>query len=227
MRLTTRDQRLVRDLALSHVLSRDHIIKLGHFSSITRTNARLLALRRLDFVRRIETPFFAQSLYMAGPRAGQVTGEKIAQLLKDRAESPRFLQHALTVTNLRLALLAKGADDWRFEQQLRRTFTHQGRTFEVRPDGLVLTAKGPLAIEVDLGHASLPKLTQKLAAFDLFLRSGECEAQWGFIQFNLLISTTGPLRCRHIERLIPKGIAQRCAVQTLTDLGAELVGGWS
>jgi len=227
VRLTTRDQRLVRDLALSHVLSRDQIIKLGHFSSVTRTNARLLVLRRLDFVRRIETPFFAQSLYMAGPMAAQITGERIALLLKDRADSPRFLQHALTVTNVRLALLAKGADSWTFEQQLRRSFTHQGRAFEVRPDGLVLTTKGPLAIEVDLGHASLPKLAQKLAAFDLFLRSGECEVQWGFTQFNLLITTTGSLRCRHIERLIPKGLTQRCAVQTLADLGADLVGGWS
>lgn len=227
MRLTERDQKMVRDLALSHVLSRDQFIKLGYFGSITRANTRILALRKLKLINRIETPFFTQSLYMAGSAASEVAGAKIALLLKDRPDSPRFIQHSLMVTNTRIALLAKGAHSWKFEQQLRRTFTHQGKTYEVRPDGLIHTAKGPLAIEVDLGHASLPKLALKLAAFELFLRSGECEAQWGFTDFNLLITTTGTLRCRHIERLIPKGLSQKCAVATFESLGAEMVGGWS
>lgn len=227
MRLTARDQKLVKDMALSHVLSRDQIIKLGYFGSVTRANTRLLCLRQHGFIRRIETPFFSQSLYMSGAKASEITGWQISVLLKERAESPRFLQHALTLTNVRLALIAKGAHSWKFEQQLRRTFTHQSKTYEVRPDGLIQTAKGPLAIEVDLGHASLPKLALKLAAFELFLRSGECEAQWGFKDFNLLIATTGTLRSRHIEQIIPKGLSQNCAVTTFESLGAELVGGWS
>jgi len=227
VKLTQRDQKLVRDMALSHVLSRDQVIRLGYFSSITRANARLLALKRLGLIRRIETPFYSQSLYMAGPAACEIAGSHVAAILKDRSESPRFIQHALSVTNVRLALLAKGAHGWKFEQQLRRTFTFQEKTLEVRPDGLIHTTKGPLALEVDLGHASLPKLSLKLAAFDHFLRSGECEAQWEFTRFNLLIATTGALRSRHIEQLIPKGMASSCAVTTMEELGAELVGGWS
>lgn len=227
MLLTSRDRSVVRDIALSHILSRDQLIALGYFSSITRANTRLRVLRELGFVKKLETPFFSQSLYMAGVNAPELAGERIAALLKGRAESPRFLQHALSVTAIRIALKERGASEWRFEAQLRRSFTDGGKTFEVRPDGMAIGGKVPLAIEADMGHAALPKLADKLAAFDRFLRSGESERAWGIRQFNLLIVTTGRRRARSIEEQVPEGLVSRCLVQTFTELGAVHVGGWS
>ncbi len=122
MRITERDMRLIRDMALGHVLSRDQIIDLDYFGSVTRTNTRLRELRSEGFVRPIATPFPAQHLYCVGAEAHGVLSERISSLVAARTGSPRFLQHALCVTNVRIGTgrgatqerwRAKGVDGWR------------------------------------------------------------------------------------------------------------------
>ena len=185
MRLTSRDIQVVRDIALSHTMSRDQIIAFRYFTSVTRTNTRLRELGAEGFVYRIKTPFFGQSLYMAGPNAHVIVGERIIPLLAHRTGSPRFIQHALSVNNARIALIKRGASDWRFEQQLWRKFEYQGRTYEVRPDGLSHTPKGLIIVEVDLGHVAPAKFKEKLVAYNAFLESGACEQMWQCQEFTV------------------------------------------
>ncbi|MBS1722965.1 MAG: replication-relaxation family protein [Armatimonadetes bacterium] len=227
MRLTSRDARLVRDLALSHVLSRDQLIGLGYFTSVTRANTRLRNLVASGLVRRTETPFFSQSLYAAGPKAGVVTGERIGGILSGRSGSPRFLQHALCVNNVRLALLAQGASAWRFEQQLSLTFPYAGREYQVRPDGLAAFPGRITVVEADLGHVAPSKFKEKLLAYDAFVLSGECQRHWKLPTFELLTVTSGRLRASRLRRLLPAQASFHFLCQSHDHLGIAWAGGWS
>lgn len=227
IRLTDRDVRLLRDLTLSHLLSRDQAISLGYFGSVTRANTRLRGLRSLGLVRALETPFMGQLLYAATPKAAGLVGERVAPLAASRTGSPRFVRHALFVTNVRVALLRKGASAWRFEQQSRHEFSHGGKRWEARPDGLALTESGPVAVEADLGHVDPKKFKEKLRAYEAFALSGECARLWGRETFTLLTVTTGPLRAKRLGRLLPEPRGFRHVCRPHDQMGVPLPGAWS
>ena len=227
MRLTERDVRLVRDLALSHVLSRDQILSLGYFSSVTRTNTRLRELRSIGQVRSLMTPFFGQHLYAAGPSASSVVGERISPILAGRTGTPRFVQHALCVTNVRIALALHGMVQWKFEQQSRSAFEYAGRRFEVRPDGLALLPNGMVAVEVDLGHVAVAKFRDKLLAYDAFVASGCCARYWRTDTLRLLTVTTGKLRASRLQRVATNGLQIYTKFSTHDDLEVQFPGSWS
>ncbi|MEP0765920.1 MAG: replication-relaxation family protein [Fimbriimonadia bacterium] len=223
--MTKRDIMLLRELALSHVLCRDHFLELGYFNSITRANTRLRELKRLELLRRLETPFFGQSLYMATKRAAEVVDARISSLIAGRTSSPRFVQHALSVTNVRIALQRKSSAAWRFEQQLWRKI--QGsKGLELRPDGLLM-ASLPIFVEVDMGRASAPRFKEKLTGYQALARSGQCQSLYGFSQFRVLVVTTGPLRSRHLRRLQPSDAGFELLVQTFDEVGATPITPWS
>ncbi len=222
MRLTQRDVRLVRDLALSHLLSRDQVIHLGYFDSVTRANTRLRELSKARFVRPLRTPFHAQTLYMAGPLAVEVVGERISPLLQSRAESPRFVQHAMATTEVRIALQAKGAT-WHFEQQLWREVNGH----ILKPDGLAVTSREPIFIECDMGHVSSLRMKERLALYKALASGDRCVHCYGFPSFRLLIATTGPRRAAHLRALVQPRMGFECLIQTFTDLGVAVIGSWS
>lgn len=222
MRLTDRDLKLVKDLALSHLMSRDQIIEL-YFGSVTRANTRLRQLTKIGLVRRLETPFYSQSIYVPGRLAHEVAGERISKLIEHRAGSPRFVRHALQTTEVRIALTRKGSE-WRFEQQLWRTFLF-GKSFEVRPDGMLLSSI-PVFVEVDLGHVSPAKVKEKVLGYQALAQSGLCQELYKTNQFRLLFATTGGLRSRRLRALVPNpGFELLC--QTLEEIGARQIPNWS
>ncbi len=226
MRITDRDIKLVKDIALSHLLSRDQIIELGYFGSVTRANSRLRELSAISLVRRLDTPFFNQSLYMAGRLASQVTGERISRIIEKRTSSPRFVQHAISVTNVRIALAKKGATDWRFEQQLWQSF-NTGKRFEIRPDGMVVTNSLPLFVEVDCGHISATKFKEKLLAYQAFAQSGKCLAIFKTDSFRVLTITTGESRSRRLRQLVPANAGFEFLSSTFQELGVKAISSWS
>lgn len=227
MRLTPRDRQLVRDISLSHVLSRDQIIDLGYFSSITRANTRLRQLREMHFLRGLSTPFFDQFLYTSGPRAKELVGEQVASLLSHRSSTPRFIQHALCTTNLRIELINRGATGWRFEQQIRHCFRFAGRDYEVRPDGMVCLDGAVVLLEVDRGHVNPQKFREKLLAYDAFVLSRQSSRQLGAESFKLLTVTTGSLRCKRLLRLCGATLAFCFEAVSAEALGVTFPGEWS
>lgn len=226
MRITERDIRLTRDIALSHVMSRDQACEL-YFGSVTRTNTRLRELGSLGMVKSLRTPFFAQKLYCVGPNAGEILGERIGALAAARTGSPRFIQHALCVTNVRLALGKRGMKAWRFEPQLRCIFEFANRRIEVRPDGMGVFESGAILIEADLGHVTPSKFREKLLGFHQFVTSGECQRRWGFPTITLLVITTGKRRASTLAGLAPEHPAFRYEVKTMESLGIKEIGAWS
>lgn len=227
MRLTPRDIRVVRDIALSHVLCRDQIIELAYFTSVTRANTRLRELRDAGLVSVLKTPYFGQQLYVAGPRASDIVGERIGPILAARQVTPRFVQHALSTTNVRLHLLRHGASAWRFEQQIRSSFKLAGREIQIRPDGMALGPDGIQLVEVDLGHVNPAKFREKLLAYEAFLCSGCFKNIWNAEGFSVLTVTSGPLRATRLARLLPKGSPLQFQCESYEELGIEFAGGWS
>ncbi|MEI7576411.1 MAG: replication-relaxation family protein [Armatimonadota bacterium] len=222
MILQPRDISLVKDVSLSHVLSRNQVINLGYFSTVTRANTRLRELVKLGYLAKLATPFMTQHLYVPGKKAPEIVDYRIANLIRNRGESPRFIQHALNTTNVRISLIAKGATDWRFEQQLWRKL----EGLEVRPDGLAITTKLPMFIEIDLGHVSPQKFKSKLLSYEALAVSGQCQSLYGFDKFRLLTITTGSKRAKSLSRLLPNPSYDHL-VQTFADLGVVPVGAWS
>lgn len=222
MRLTCRDHELLRDMAFSHALSRDQMIALGYFQSITRVNTRIRQLAGIGLVRRLDTPFFSQSLYGVAPKAAELLDARLSRLIAARDASPRFLRHALTATDVRIALTRRSNAAWRFEQQLWRKVDE----YEVRPDGL-LEAAIPVFIEIDLGHVSLPKFKSKLLGYRALALSGQCASLYGFSDFRLLAVTTGRLRSRHLSRQMPADPGFEFLVQTYAELGLAPTNPWS
>lgn len=226
-RVTPRDGRLLIDLALSHILSRDQISELGYFGSTTRANTRLRFLASQKLVRAIETPFFRQNLYMAGARAKHNVPEHVAALLRGRAPSPRFLRHALCLTNVRIHLAGHGLVSWHFEQQVTTTFEHCGQKRQVKPDGIGRMTDRLILVEADLGHVSLGKLREKLLCLDYFVRSGMANRHWGDLPIEVLLVTTGPRRARSIRRCCPSAPSYDFRCHSHEELGVPWVGSWS
>jgi hypothetical protein len=225
--LTDRDFRLLRDVALSHVLSRDQILGLGYFGSVTRANTRLRELRGQGLIQPLATPFFGQNLYGIGAKGRPVLGDRIGRIVAARTGSPRFLQHALMVTSTRIALMNNGASAWRFEQQLTCTFAHRGKAVTVRPDGLARMPSGPVVIEVDLGHVAPANFAQKLAAYDAFLATGNCRRIWHIPNFKVLAVTTSRRRAASLAQLLPSQASYELRCVTFEELGLPIIGGWS
>ncbi|HLO98335.1 MAG TPA: replication-relaxation family protein [Fimbriimonas sp.] len=222
-----RDVRLLRDLALSHVLGRDQIIQLGYFSTVTRANTRLRMLRAAGFVSALPTPFHGQFLYTVGPSAKRLVGERISSVIESRRGSPRFLQHSLMTTNCRIALREQGWHSWRFEAQLRRSFRLGAQSFEVRPDGMMTIAERATCIEVDMGHTAPSKFAERLIAYDLFQSTGEAMRQWGIGNLSILTITTGIRRAQSLAILSPKDSPVAFEVRTFESLGVGIMGDWS
>lgn len=227
MRLTKRDRQLVRDIALSHAMARDQIIAFAYFSSVRRLNARLRLLVSHGFLKRLDTPFFSQGLYAVGPNAPLIVGERIHLLLARRQTSPRFLQHALAVSNIRIALCSNENARWRFEQQATTTFAYGGRTLTVKPDGLALTAEMCTAVEADLGHVAPQKVREKLDTYRAFALSGACRQAWKCERFTVLLITSGALRARRLRRLCPKEAPFDFRCLAHDDFGVAWPGSWS
>lgn len=226
MRVTPRDIRLVRDVSLSHILSRDQAIRLGYFGSVSRANTRLKLLADAKYLKVFETPFHAQHLYQAGVKAGELLGGRIERIVSARTGSPRYIQHALAVTEIRLALSARGKDGWRFEVQARHSFEYGGGVLDVRPDGLFLSGSKALFIEADLGTCSLGKFGKKCAGYARYLESGSFAASYGDIAMQVLTVTTGIQRASSLNRVMGQhGLDFR--VCTLEDLGITPPGAFS
>jgi len=219
--LTPRDRQMVEDIALHHVMTRDQIISLGYFTSISRANRRLLTLLKSGLLERVAVNASAeprQALYRASKRVREHFDSRVVALLSSRRISPMQLDHSLAVVDTRIKLRALGMTGWLSEPQCRHRYVvSQGsvrRTEDVRPDGLARFDKRYLFIEVDRGSVSLPRIKAKLVAYGVYSRSGMMSETYGPIQPAILFVTTGLLRKRNLVGSIPDGFPMRVFVHT-------------
>jgi len=206
---------LLRDLATLRVIDREQAQLIAGFRSVTRANARLLALTRAHLLNRFYVGTFnggKKSLYSLSQK-----GADLAQVpntgLKRRADSilvgDAFIAHQLRVNWLHLA--------FKFGHGLPPgTRLHLWRSFReplsiaspIIPDGYleIQSREKDLCMfaEVDLGTERLAIWKSKIEAYLRLAVSGEFQQRFRRPQFRVVIVTDSSARVRSLRELIAR-----------------------
>jgi len=210
--LQPRDLHYLRELAVTRVMDREQSMVVGSFHSITRANARLLALYRAGLLRR----FFLGSgggrkaLYALSPKGAQVIGVPVrgprrpqdALLVADY-----FVGHQLAVNSL-YCLLKYGVIPIS-EVAFRRWMSFDGPAvpgISLIPDGYVefMTPSGivPCFLEVDLGHESQTIWKGKTQNYLSLALTGKYREQFGHERFRVLVVANSERRLHSIRKTV-------------------------
>jgi len=212
MMIQPRDLRTLREIGAMGVANREQIRLACGFGSITRVNARLLALTQAGLLRR----------YFLGEGAGRKTlyalSEKGARLIDVPLRGPRrrqnetlvadyFVGHQLAVNEVYCTLKFRPIPvaDVRFHRWL--TF-HETVLPSLRliPDGYVElgTPSGILAafLEVDLGHESMGIWKEKTRQYLQLAVSGDYVREFGQPRFRVLVLANSMRRLKSIRTTV-------------------------
>ena len=211
MQLTTRDRKLIEDVALHHVMTREQIVRLGYFSSVSRANRRLLRLVKAGCLSRVVVTTSAEprkAVYRASKGLHSVIDSRIVALLASRRTTAMQIDHSLAVVEVRIKLRALGVTTWMAEPQCRHQYVvsrgSARRTEDVRPDGLAKFGDKCFFVEVDRGNVSLPRIRAKFASYGEYIRSGAFGEAYGALQPAVLLVTTSARRKLSVTRQVPK-----------------------
>lgn len=220
IRLQDRDRRLLEELDLIRVMSRDQAKLIGGFSSLRRTNDRLLHLTRAGILKAILLTRGEANAYM---RAGTM-------LPKTPGDPPTlFVQHQLSIGAiyllLKYCLLPSGfvLRRWlRFDQPL-------SKTVGLIPDGYceLESASGviPMFLEIDMGTEGLAVWQKKCQMYLQFALSGEFPRIFGQEQFRVLVIAPSDKRARNIQALAARVTEKIFWFSTFPNINRE--GFWS
>jgi hypothetical protein len=202
---------------------------MGFFSSVPRTNACLKRLVDQRLLRRVYVAgsgASAQAAYLAGPAATtwlaqdlDLDSSEVARFTR-RPPGRTFLEHALAVAELRLALEealteAGGTLETYLEEPLCRheyEILRSGRRARqvLKPDGYARVRVGPeslgLFLECDLGHVSSRQMSRSLQHYRSYLVDGLFEESYCAQGFEVLVATSaGHRRVRNLMAVVPEG----------------------
>lgn len=215
--LQKRDEDLLLDLFGHGVLTRTHIMQLGHFGSVQRCNSRLLRLRQHAYVQLVRHPAAggaSPALYRVGHKAAQNLTERLGittaefQRAAGSAAAVTFLEHTAKLVELRLAFekaLREATAErwsWRSEALCRHVYAVDGQRRVVKPDSFVCWEssgeKENWFVELDLGNASQGALRSKLESYALYHKDGAYREVYGQESFGVLIVTSGQQRLHNL-----------------------------
>ena len=234
MRLEERDRSLLCDLFWQRAMSRGQLQRL-YFSSLVRANARLRLLFDHGFVERYflpAAPYGAQAVYTLG-KAAVPTVARALELEEDEVRrgcrfsgTPTFLEHTLSVVEVRLSFHEACAQDldlelerWVPEPLCRHEYEvappgglGAWRREVFKPDGFLRLHRASTGeewsffLEADLGHTSARQFVGKMAMHQKYLGQGLFGEIYGGEEFRTLVVTTGARRignllalCREME----------------------------
>jgi hypothetical protein len=205
---TARDRRILEYIYRFRLLSRDQVMALAPFQSLTRANTRLSALTREGILRRKMLPVFpghgsAQSLYFLGKASRpflRIDRLSITQVIRQvsrwdlrQVEHVRTANHALLSLLVGLRAVNASAISFRTEPELRKRL--HDRTLV--PDGWVewtfAAKRFNCFLEVDLHHEGLQVWREKVLAYVAYAESGLHQEYFGYHSFRVLV-LAGPGR---------------------------------
>lgn len=200
LQMTARDRRAIEFLYRFRLLTRDQIMALAPFHSLTRVNTRLPALTRADVLSRKRLPIYpgqgsAQNLYYLGRKATDLVPIDPAAILQQVRQVGRWdlrqVEHVRAANGVLIGLytaLSRAHSDVRFETEPELRNKFQGRTFV--PDGWIAwTAEGRrfnCFLEIDLHHEGLTDWREKILTYQTYADSGEHQQRFGFRGFRVL-----------------------------------------
>jgi hypothetical protein len=214
--LTDRDQRLIEHLYRFRLLSRNQIMALTHFNSLTRANTRFASLVKVKLLARKQTPVVsghggAQALYHLAPGSAAVLnvdpGAVIAQTRQVARWDLRQVEHILTANQIIVDFLSAvdrlpetPTPAFRTEPELRRTFL--GKPFV--PDGWFAWADSGKQFncfaEVDLSHEGLTQWRKKVLDYLAYAESGLHQEMFSFRSFRVIVLAGSERRLENLRK---------------------------
>lgn len=212
MMIQPRDLSMLREIATMRVANREQVKLACGFGSITRVNARLLALTQSGLLRRF---FLGEG---AGRKGLYALSEKGARLIDVPLRGPRrrqnetlvadyFVGHQLAVNDIYCTLKFRPI-----------TFSHVAfcrwmafhetiaPSLKLIPDGYVeLTIPDGILsafLEVDLGHESMAVWKEKTRQYLQLAVSGEFARRFGQSRFRVLVLASSSRRQKSIRATV-------------------------
>lgn len=215
--ITDRDQQLIEHLYRFRLLSRDQIMALAHFNSLTRANTRLAKLVKAKIIARKLTPVVpghggAQALYHLAPASTGVLkvdpGTVLAQSRQAARWDLRQVEHVVTANQIIVDFLSAAdrvpetqTPAYRTEPELRRAFL--GKPFV--PDGWFAWAERGMRfncfVEVDLGHEGLTQWRKKVLDYLAYAESGSHQGTFSFRSFRVLVLAASERRLENLRKV--------------------------
>lgn len=241
--VTERDCHLLSLVARFRLLSRDQLMTLTPFGSLTRANTRLAALVRARFLARKELPVCpghgsAQSLYYASRRSAEVLPLDRQAVVGQIRQIPRWdlrqVEHVRTANQVLVDFIAAlrpcpeaALIAFRTEPELRQIFLNRGLV----PDGwIVWTTAGKrfnCFIEVDLHHEGLTVWRRKILEYLTYAESGLHQELFGFRAFRVLVLVKSRARLENLRQIaIEAGQLFRFAELTAVNADTVLEPVW-
>ncbi|MBI5708228.1 MAG: replication-relaxation family protein [Armatimonadetes bacterium] len=239
--LRARDLKILADLFLHRVMSRDQLIALGYFGSVPRCNNRLRKLQDHGYVRRychLARGSGSQALLSLGRSAAAIIAnhlelpEEDVRLQAGRDAPTMFLEHTLGLVDLRI-LFGKAAlnlellaYDWLPEPLCRHEYSvRRGSAWikcVVKPDAYVHWATAgetrAFMIEFDLGHVSQRAFQRKAQAYRRYHADGAFTEAYAHESFDVLTVTTSERRLGNLSMVAGTGGRPQFLFTTLSDL---------
>ena len=229
---TSRDLLILRTLAVSRVLDGDQVMAIGGFTSVRRTNRRLLKLVRAGLLKRwfVGTASGGQkALYGLSPRGATVIGETRQGLIPWRQDSlitsSQFLAHQQAVnavfvqTRFRPLPPGLSCERWTtFREPLSPSVALMpDGYFEIMQDGAV----HPMFLEADLGTESSRVWKRKVELYLKLALGGEFERMFHQKRFRVLVVLHSERRMEAIRKTVAKRTEKLFWFSALDDVSGE------
>jgi hypothetical protein len=215
--LTQRDRSVLAYVSRFRLLSRDQLMALAPFTSLTRANTRLAILLRAGLLARKQLPVYpghggAQALYYLTAKAvGLVEADATELALRQRQIARwdlRQIEHVRAANQVLIHLIiALGVsstatlDSFRTEPELRRVFLER----TLVPDGWISwSANGRrfnCFLEIDLHHEGLKEWRKKISEYCGYAQSGLHQELFGFRFFRILVLAKSRARLNNLRHL--------------------------
>jgi hypothetical protein len=230
MVIVPRDCVLLEEVGIMRVAARDHLKVAAGFTSLTRINARLLALTRAGLLRRFRLGSGPgqRALYALSAKGGQLVGMP--------ARGPRrrqdqvlvadfFVHHQLAVNTLYCDLKFRKTPHGVEFEKWQAFFEPVTPRIKLIPDGYV-ELKTPSEIvaafvEVDLGHERLAVWTAKARHYFELALSGEFQHSFHQQQFRVLVLVDSKRRMLSIRKAVAEVTKKIFWFATLDDARCE------
>jgi hypothetical protein len=201
--LTERDRYVIGLLSRFRLLSRNQVMALGPFRSLTRANTRLASLVQAGLLSRKVLPVYpgkgsAQSLYYLGTQSANVLDapshaprNQVRQIAR---WDLRQIEHVLAANQVLVDFLdamqttAPGVPaSFRSDPELRQIFADSALV----PDGWFAWTEGGRRfncfVEVDLHHEGLREWRSKVLRYLEYAESGLHQERFGFNAFRVCV----------------------------------------
>ena len=199
-----RDRQFLRELAIMCVVDREQAKCAAGFTSTTRANVRLLALKRAGLLRRFFVGTIGgRALYALSPTGAKLVGVPFRGPRRKTDETlvaDFFVMHQLRVNDV-YTLLKRDPTRKLVRWIAFHESLESGRS--LIPDGYCeIAASGKTIaafLEIDLGHESRTVWKGKVEAYLRYAASGNFAKQFGHAQFRVLVIANSVKRIQSLR----------------------------